>query len=99
MDRGRCAEHARAPRVFVERPRPSAAGRGYDRKWRMTRARYLRANPTCVMCGDDATDVDHIIARARGGTDEWENLEALCHSCHSRKTAMLDGGGWRGSKR
>lgn len=34
-----------------------------------------------------ATDVDHIKARRDGGGDDWSNLQALCHSCHSRKTA------------
>lgn len=47
------------------------------------------------MCGERATDVDHVLARARGGTNDWVNLEALCHGCHSRKTNRVDGGGWR----
>lgn len=85
MRGGRCEAHA----LLVRRPvddRPSAAARGYDAKWRMTRARFLKRNPACVECGDKATDVDHIKPRADGGTDEWTNLQALCHSCHSKKT-------------
>ena len=38
-----------------------------------------------------ATEVDHIVPKARGGPDAWDNLQALCKSCHSRKTAVEDG--------
>lgn len=41
-----------------------------------------------------ATEVDHIISKAEGGRDELSNLQGLCKSCHSRKTARVDGGGW-----
>lgn len=43
-----------------------------------------------------ATDVDHIVPREQGGSDQWSNLQALCHSCHSKKTATEDGGFGRG---
>jgi hypothetical protein len=39
-----------------------------------------------------ATDVDHIIAKSKGGTDAYSNLQSLCHRCHSQKTATIDGG-------
>lgn len=58
----------------------------------------LRRNPACtdpfgVHGGQyvPATDVDHIVPRAQGGTDAPENLQPLCHACHSRKTAVGDG--------
>jgi 5-methylcytosine-specific restriction protein A len=34
-----------------------------------------------------ATDVDHIINKANGGTDKLENLQSLCKKCHRTKTA------------
>ncbi len=73
--------------------RESAAMRGYGHNWRKLRLMYLRANPLCVVCGDAANEVDHIRPRARGGGDDWSNLQALCKPCHSRKTAREQGGG------
>ena len=35
-----------------------------------------------------ATDLHHRKDRRAGGGDEAENLQALCHWCHSRKTGM-----------
>lgn len=72
--------------------RPSAAKRGYDRKWRRIRAMYLKKHRRCVVCGEQATEVDHIIPLADGGSNKWENLQAMCKSHHSKKTASADGG-------
>ena len=77
--------------------RKSSAMRGYGRRWRRLRLLILRAYPLCIVedCDEAATDVDHIIPLAEGGNDSAENLQALCHAHHSRKTAMSDGGwGW-----
>ena len=52
----------------------------------------LREEPLCRRCGEPATDVDHIVSRERGGEDTRENLQALCHPCHSQKTVEEDGG-------
>lgn len=41
-----------------------------------------------------ATEVDHIIPRSKGGTDIWENLQALCKSCHSKKTRRENSGNY-----
>lgn len=90
--KGYCAAHASAARPTVERP--SAAAQGYGAKWRKLRGAYLKAHPMCEWpgCIELARDVDHIIAKAQGGADEWGNLQALCHAHHSRKTATRDGG-------
>lgn len=34
-----------------------------------------------------SSEVDHVIPLDAGGTDDEENLQALCKRCHSRKTA------------
>ncbi len=86
---GRCLQHARL--IGVEQ-RPSAARRGYDRQWRKRRAEFVRENPRCVKCGAPTTDVDHILPLAEGGRDDEWNWQALCHACHSRKTAAENGG-------
>ena len=58
----------------------------------------LRAHPLCSVedCNLAATDIDHIIPLAEGGDDSEWNLQALCHSHHSRKPAIEDGGWGRG---
>lgn len=77
--------------------RPSAAARGYDKAWQQRRNAFLRQNPLCSDCERQgvltpAYHVDHKIAKAKGGTDDESNLQALCHSCHSRKTVRCDNG-------
>ena len=74
-----------------EAKRPSSAKRGYDRKWRLIRASFLKAHPLCA-CGARAVEADHLIPLRQGGTHAWSNLRPLCKPCHSRKTATQDGG-------
>lgn len=61
------------------------------KQWLKTRAVVLLKHPLCVAClrkgkTARATDVDHIVPRRSGGADTLDNLQALCHSCHSQKT-------------
>ena len=81
--------------VRIPDDRGSAASRGYGYRWRKVRIEYLRANPLCVRClevgiTEPATQVDHIIALAKGGPDALGNYQSLCGSCHSSKTARED---------
>lgn len=60
-------------------------------QWRMIREVVLRRQPVCAHCWiAPATDVDHVDG------DAWNNspvnLVGLCRPCHSRKTALFDGG-------
>jgi 5-methylcytosine-specific restriction protein A len=59
---------------------------GYGRRWQKLRLMILREHPLCVACGLPASEVDHKIPKARGGSDDASNLQALCKACHSRKT-------------
>lgn len=76
--------------------RPGSAARGYDARWNRFRLRVLRAYPICAVEGCDrpARDVDHIDGLGPLGPRgyDWDNLQALCASCHSRKTVKQDGG-------
>jgi len=53
----------------------------------------LMKQPLCEECQKygkivPATDVHHIVAKRDGGEDSEENFQSLCHSCHSKKTAV-----------
>ena len=84
-----CAQHAGGR----DRWRGSAASRGYGAAWRKLRKRVLLEEPICRKCRKvAATEVDHLVPREAGGSDERENLQGLCKPCHSNKTATEDGG-------
>jgi 5-methylcytosine-specific restriction protein A len=85
--------------------REAASRRGYGAAWRQLRANAMASIAlsqgwpyalceTHLKRGErvKASDLDHKVSRKLGGTDEPNNLQALCHSCHSRKTAKEDGG-------
>ena len=97
---GLCETHRaqqEARHAEQNKQRPSAHRRGYGRRWRKLRARFLRINPLCGKCAEEglvvpATEVDHIVPH-RGDPAlmwDWSNLQSLCKSCHSRKTAKED---------
>jgi 5-methylcytosine-specific restriction endonuclease McrA len=66
----------------------SATARGYGRVWLgYRRAALERDGFRCVRCRRQATEVDHVVPRAWGGTDEAENLQSLCGDCHRAKSA------------
>ena len=61
------------------------------------RVRYdtlKRARFRCELCGisadERALDVDHILPKAMGGSDEPDNLQALCWKCNTNKGAGDD---------
>jgi 5-methylcytosine-specific restriction protein A len=61
----------------------------YGTQWRKIRARYIAAHPLCELCKSEgwltpAEQVHHKVKVADGGSNDWENLQALCQSCHSR---------------
>ena len=59
--------------------------------WRKLRRTVLARDVICQDCQNrPATHVDHIVPRKRGGTDSVDNLQGLCASCHTAKTARGD---------
>ncbi|MCM7775005.1 HNH endonuclease [Enterobacter asburiae] len=68
--------------------------RGYGSKWDRLRPIVLdRDKHLCQECLRNgrytpAETVDHITAKANGGTDDLSNLESLCKPCHRAKTAV-----------
>lgn len=57
------------------------------RRWRKVRERILaRDNYTCVYCGENADQVDHVVARKNGGTNDEHNLVAACKRCNLMKS-------------
>ena len=49
---------------------------------------FSRSNNKCVYCGAKATEIDHIIPRANGGTDSTYNLVASCRACNEKKSNL-----------
>lgn len=81
-----------ASRLPSHNERLSAHKRGYGRTWRKLRLWFLREHPLCAVCGRPAEHVDHV----RPKPPDWpeydqDNLQALCASCHSKKTAQEKG--------
>ena len=68
-------------------------------RWRKLRLIVLNHNPYCAECTRNdcvsaATEVDHIKPHDGDKKLMWDvdNLQGLCHQCHSRKTVKEDGG-------
>lgn len=87
-----------------QRRRESDRSREGDRlrgRRRIERNRFvLTTNPLCVMCEAKgltvlATEVDHRVPLFKGGSEDAENLQGLCHACHVEKTTAdkREGGG------
>jgi 5-methylcytosine-specific restriction protein A len=63
-------------------------GRG-GRPWRrLKRDVHVRDNWTCCQCHRVTMNLecDHIVNKAQGGTDDMDNLQSLCQTCHQRKS-------------
>lgn len=72
--------------------RKSRQQRGYGAAWEKLRKLILQRDAyLCQPCREagkltPAKSVDHIVPKAKGGTDDPGNLRAICHDCHDAKT-------------
>lgn len=96
---GACPVAAASFRKQADERRGTAAQRGYGARWQKASKAFLAAHRICV---EDERDgqlvasqvVDHIVPHKGDMKLFWDsrNWQALCKSCHDRKTAREDGG-------
>lgn len=73
-------------------PPGSSNSKGLGLRFRV----LLRDNFTCVYCGRNPKEdgvkleVDHIIPKSRGGTDDIDNLVTACWECNQGKKDLLN---------
>lgn len=78
--------------------RTSRHDRGYGTAWDKLRKQILaRDKHLCQPCRRNGRikagrTVDHIKPKAKGGTDDTDNLEVICDACHADKTISDSGG-------
>jgi HNH endonuclease len=66
-------------------------GGGYPARGRRLSERqpqeiFERDGGKCCLCGDAATEIDHIGSAIDGDINHPDNLQALCNECHRKKT-------------
>lgn len=92
---GYCDQHQADAAAWVSSDRKgSATERGYGWHWRKLRDQVLKRDRYVCRCDEckasgrvlAATEVDHRIPKAQGGTDDSSNLCAINSDCHKRKT-------------
>ena len=85
-----CEEHTKQESARYEKhERDPKKNKRYGRAWKQIRTAFLSANPLCEICKKrgwitPADTVHHKKKISDGGTNDWNNLSALCHECHSR---------------
>lgn len=100
---GYCDAHAPLASGWNQPGRPTAEARGYDWAWRKLAAQILRRDRYLCQCEDcqgrrlPASEVDHIVPKVAGGTDEPSNLRAINSDCHARKTQRERAAALRGN--
>ena len=89
-DRQYCEKHQKEMNRDYERYRrdPKTKKR-YGRTWERIRKLYADTHPFCEDCYKRGiiTPVEHVhhkLPLTEGGTNDFENLESLCKSCHRR---------------
>lgn len=88
-----CTEHRQSKRAFDKRQDNAEQIKHYkfrgSKRWKTLSAWTLRQEPLCRSCQAPSSQVDHITPLSRGGAAlDSANLQALCASCHSKKTRL-----------
>jgi 5-methylcytosine-specific restriction protein A len=88
-DQSRCPEHRRPQTAGQPENRASSYARGYDRRWARWSAWFLGRHPECHDCGAPSNETHHIVKVSERSDLKYveSNCMALCHVCHSRRTA------------
>lgn len=73
--------------------RSESPNRLRGRPWQRLRDAVLAREPLCRSCHAqgrirEATEVDHIVPLAQGGSNMPDNLAPICTDCHKAKTAI-----------
>jgi 5-methylcytosine-specific restriction enzyme A len=88
--RGECQQHRKERRQRDDARRKGAAHRAVYQTptWTRLKALVLSEHPVCQQCERNLSSVvDHVKPISAGGAEyDRENLQALCASCHNRKT-------------
>lgn len=92
---GYCSAHQsdRKQGRFADELRGSRHDRGYDAAWDKKRKRILSRDKglcqVCLRAGKyrPARQVDHVVPKFEGGTDDDGNLQSICPDCHAEKTS------------
>lgn len=85
-----CPEHQQEyAKNYEKYHRNREAKSKYDNKWNHLRKRYIAKHPWCEECLKEGRyvkveHVHHRIPLSEGGTNDWNNLESVCRSCHSK---------------
>lgn len=84
---GRCDAHPKEAWT----KRPSAPKRLTGRRLQQLREALFREQPLCLLCKAAgrvvlATQRDHIVPLAEGGTDDPSNIQGLCADHHREKS-------------
>lgn len=90
-----CDQHKKQ----VTKEQNMSSSKIYTYQWRKASKSFLKDHPLCIHCERDgrltpATEVDHIIPH-NGNMKlfcDQNNWQPLCKKCHSKKTALEDGG-------
>ena len=88
-----CEKHEKLTnKQYNKYQRPYDPSQRYGASWRKVRNLYISTHPLCEECYKQgraipAQEVHHIVPLSKGGTNDFDNLMALCKPCHSRITA------------